>query len=262
MKSNSYFKKFLRVAPLSLAIWRAIEAYQMEKNSVKYKKPILDIGCGFGEFAGIFFNKSVEVGIDIDDKDLFLARQTKKFKRLIIADARKLPFISNSFNTIFSNSVLEHIPNVEKVLQESYRVLKPKGYLIYTVPINKFYNNLFFTTLFEKAGLHSLSLYYFRYINKIFKHISILPKSKWLQMTEKAGFTIVLEKEIVSEKSTRVFDMTIYSAFFSQLGRYFSRKRFIINIPGRIWLLNKLFGSLITQETDNGSNLLIIARKK
>ena len=61
MRSSFYFRKFLKVAPLSLAIWRSIEAYQLAKNSINYKRPILDIGCGFGEFAGVFFNKTVDV---------------------------------------------------------------------------------------------------------------------------------------------------------------------------------------------------------
>lgn len=261
MKSSFYFRKFLKVAPLSLAIWRSIEAYQLAKNSINYKKPILDIGCGFGEFAGVFFDKTVEVGIDVDGKDLLKARQIKKFKKLILADARKLPFKDNTFNTIFSNSVLEHIPNVQKVFKESLRVLKPKGYLIYTVPINTFYNNLYFTSLFERIGYSNLGLYYYRFINKIFKHINILPKNKWIQMTRKAGFNMILEKEITSKKSTQVFDLTLLPALPSQIGRWLFGKRYIVNFPGRIWLLDKLFSGLITEETDKGSNLLIIAQK-
>lgn len=262
MDEDLYFRKFLKVAPLSLAIWRSIEAYQLAKQKIKYKRPILDIGCGFGEFAGVFFNGKIEVGIDIDGEELLRARQTKKFKKLIIADARKLPFKNNSFNTVFSNSVLEHITNVEKVISESYRVLKPKGYFIFTVPINNFYNNLYFTSLFKKIGFPFVSHYYFRYINKIFKHINIWPKNKWLTLTKKAGFKIILEKEIISKKSTRIFDLTILSAFLSQLGRWLTGKRFIINLPGRIWLSEKLFGKLITEEPTTGSNLLIIAMKK
>lgn len=262
MDSSLYFTKFLKVAPLSLAIWRGIEAYQLSLAKTSYKRPILDIGCGFGEFAGVFFDKKVEVGIDIDDKDLLRARQVKKFKKLILADARKLPFNNNSYNTIFTNSVLEHIPNVDKVFKESYRILKPKGYLIYTVPINNLYNNLYFTSLFENLGLGILGLYYFRIINKIFKHVSILPKHQWLTMTKKAGFKIKLEKEIISKKSTRIFDLTLYPAFPSQLSRWLFGKRFILNIPGRIWLFNELFGSLISEEVESGSNLLVLAQKK
>lgn len=261
MKSSFYFRKFLTVAPLSLAIWRGIEAYQLSKHAVKYKKPILDIGCGFGEFAGVFFDKTIEVGIDVDDKDLLRARQVKKFKKLILADARKLPFPNNSFNTIFSNSVLEHIPDVNKVIKESYRILKPGGFFIYTVPINNFYNNLYFTSLFKSLGMPFLSLYYYRFINKIFKHINIWPKEKWIKMSQKTGFKIFLAKEIISKKSTIAFDLTILPALPSQITRWIFGKRFVPYIPGRIWLFNQLFVHLIKEETESGSNLLIIAKK-
>lgn len=262
MKSNLYFRKFLEVAPLSLAIWRAIEAYQLSKYSIKYKRPILDIGCGFGEFAGVFYNRMVEVGIDINSEDLLQARQIKKFKNLILADARKLPFPDNSFNTIISNSVLEHIPQVYKVFKESYRVLKPGGYLIITVAIDTLYNNLFFTSLFEKIGLPFLGVFYYRAFNKVFHHINAFPKTQWLTMTKKAGFKIIVQKEIISKKSTRVFDLTLFPALPAQMGRWLFGKRFVVNTPGRTWLLEKLFASLVADEAVVGSNLLVIAQKK
>lgn len=261
MKNNDYFSRFLKVVPLSLAVWRAIEAYQMSKVNINYKNPILDIGCGFGEFGGVFFESKVEVGVDIDKKDILRARQVKKYRKLVLADARKLPFKEKSFRTVISNSVLEHIPGVDQVLKESYRVLKTNGYLIYTVPINKLYNNLFYTSLFESLGLKSLSHLYFRLLNKVFKHISITTKKTWLDKTKKAGFKIIYTKEMISKDSTRLFDLTILPALPSQITRWVFGKRLVINIPGRIWLYNKLFGRYITEDVDSGSNLLVVAQK-
>lgn len=50
------------------------------------------------------------------------------------ADICNLPFKDNSFDYIFCNHVLEHIPNDTKAMQELYRVLKPKGIGIFQVP--------------------------------------------------------------------------------------------------------------------------------
>ncbi len=261
MKNNNYFNMFLKVAPLPLAVWRGIEAYQMSRLKIDYKKPILDIGCGFGEFAGVFFDSQVEVGIDIDEKDIIRAREVKKYNKLVLADARKLPFKAKSFNTVISNSVLEHIPKVDDVIKESYRVLKTKGYLIYTVPINRLYKNLFYTALLEKFGLKVFALIYYRLINKVFKHVNIFPKEKWLNMTKKAGFKIVYLQEMISPWSTRIFDLTIIPALPSQITRWFFGYRLILNFPGRIWILNKLFGGLISEKVKKGSNLLVVAQK-
>ncbi|UCH72250.1 MAG: hypothetical protein JSW62_01510, partial [Thermoplasmatales archaeon] len=67
MKKN-YFKEYLKIAPLSHALWRAKEAKSLE--NIKLKEPILDLGCGFGEFAGVFFEGMIEIGIDVSQDDL------------------------------------------------------------------------------------------------------------------------------------------------------------------------------------------------
>lgn len=50
------------------------------------------------------------------------------------ADICELPFCENSYDLIFCNHVLEHIPNDRKAMQELYRVLKPGGVAILQIP--------------------------------------------------------------------------------------------------------------------------------
>lgn len=50
------------------------------------------------------------------------------------ADICNLPFENNSFDIIFCNHVLEHIPNDTKAMQELYRVLKKGGMAILQIP--------------------------------------------------------------------------------------------------------------------------------
>jgi len=50
------------------------------------------------------------------------------------ADICKLPFIDNSYDVIFCNHVLEHIPDDDLAMQELYRILKPNGFAILQVP--------------------------------------------------------------------------------------------------------------------------------
>jgi ubiquinone/menaquinone biosynthesis C-methylase UbiE len=52
----------------------------------------------------------------------------------IKADICNLPFTDNSFDVIFCNHVLEHIPNDTKAMQELYRILKPNGWGIFQIP--------------------------------------------------------------------------------------------------------------------------------
>jgi len=52
----------------------------------------------------------------------------------IKADICNLPFDDNSYDIIFCNHVLEHIPDDTKAMQELYRVLKPGGWGIFQIP--------------------------------------------------------------------------------------------------------------------------------
>jgi len=50
------------------------------------------------------------------------------------ADICNLPFEANSFDIIFCNHVLEHIPDDTKAMQELFRVMKPNGWGIFQIP--------------------------------------------------------------------------------------------------------------------------------
>tara|TARA_R110000868_G_scaffold30589_6_gene112963 strand:+ start:7704 stop:8468 length:765 start_codon:yes stop_codon:yes gene_type:complete len=50
------------------------------------------------------------------------------------ADICNLPFSDNSFDVVFCNHVLEHIPDDKKAMQELYRILKPNGWGIFQIP--------------------------------------------------------------------------------------------------------------------------------
>ncbi|MFV0539954.1 MAG: class I SAM-dependent methyltransferase [Aestuariibaculum sp.] len=50
------------------------------------------------------------------------------------ADICNLPFEDNTFDVIFCNHVLEHIPDDTKAMQELYRVMKPNGWGVFQIP--------------------------------------------------------------------------------------------------------------------------------
>lgn len=50
------------------------------------------------------------------------------------ADITNLPFADESFDVIFCNHVLEHIPNDQKAMSELYRVMKKGGWGIFQIP--------------------------------------------------------------------------------------------------------------------------------
>lgn len=52
----------------------------------------------------------------------------------ITADICELPFQDNTYDVVFCNHVLEHIPDDTKAMKELYRILKPGGWGIFQIP--------------------------------------------------------------------------------------------------------------------------------
>ena len=84
----------------------------------------LDIGCGNGEF----LEKSKGIGIEMHP--LGLKNCKKKGLYVVKANATKMPFKSNSFDSIHTNSVIDHIrtrPEQIEMVNEIKRVSKDKS---------------------------------------------------------------------------------------------------------------------------------------
>ena len=52
-------------------------------------------------------------------------------------DVHNIPFEENSFDVLICNHVLEHVEDSEQAMRELYRVMKPGGWGIFQVPIDK-----------------------------------------------------------------------------------------------------------------------------
>lgn len=105
-------------------------------NFEKYKT-VLDAGCGFGQWTMALSELNDNVcAIDADFSRMMITKKVseeRKRKNIIfnLGSSEKLPFIDNSFDAIFSYSVL-YSTDFKKTIKEFYRILKPKG-IIYIV---------------------------------------------------------------------------------------------------------------------------------
>ncbi len=99
-------------------------------------KNILEIGCGQGFNSFLLSkNRSNKVtGIDLSKRDITIAKKRYPHVNFKIMNAEKLKFKNNYFHTIYAIEILEHVDNLDKVLNEVKRVLKKEGKLIISVP--------------------------------------------------------------------------------------------------------------------------------
>lgn len=119
----------------------------VDDNDIKNKE-VLDIGCGYGWCELNFLKRGVKriSAIEISEKDLVTIGQNIKDSKLElkVGDATKLPFPSESFDTVVSWEVIEHIPqNRENAMfAEIHRVLKPGGRFYLSTPNKSLFANI------------------------------------------------------------------------------------------------------------------------
>ncbi len=112
---------------------RAILAYlDMYVGANDGSRRVLDVGCGAGNMAHHLRHYGTYVGVDINSRPLRVARE----RNLTVAQgsADTLPYADASFDIVALLDTVEHVPNETGVFAEAYRVLKPGGKLLVTVP--------------------------------------------------------------------------------------------------------------------------------
>jgi 2-polyprenyl-6-hydroxyphenyl methylase / 3-demethylubiquinone-9 3-methyltransferase len=96
----------------------------------------LDVGCGGGILAEEFARLGCGVtGIDPSEKSLESARDHARREGLAIeyrqGVGEALPFSDGTFEIVYCCDTLEHVNDLDKVIGEISRVLKPKGIFLY-----------------------------------------------------------------------------------------------------------------------------------
>jgi SAM-dependent methyltransferase len=112
----------------------AREADLTRHVSVRAGQRLLEIGCGEG--ANLHHLRAAGVlrfGVDFSGARAAFARRATD-AQTVTADATRLPFADGAFDALLIRDVLHHIGDVDGVLREARRVLKPGGTLTLVEP--------------------------------------------------------------------------------------------------------------------------------
>lgn len=88
----------------------------------------LDVGAGIGSIEERLSGYDL-VGLDISEAMVRTAR-TRVGSQFVVGDARMLPISSDAVDAVLFVATLEFTPEIETVLSEAVRVLKPDGVLV------------------------------------------------------------------------------------------------------------------------------------
>jgi SAM-dependent methyltransferase len=104
-------------------------------------KKVFDLGCFTGGRAVYWAEKYGFKEISGVDINPIFARAGKLFAKkkniqanFLVGTGEFLPLASESFDTIISYDVFEHVQDVEKALNECFRILKPDGKIFIVFP--------------------------------------------------------------------------------------------------------------------------------
>lgn len=208
-KKEQVAEMFNNIAPkydflnqlLSLGIHKGWRRKAIRLISANHPKQILDIATGTGDFAieAMSLNPDKVVGVDISEGMLKLGVEKinklglQKTIELKLADSENLPFENNSFDAITVGFGVRNFENLEKGINDIYRVLN-KGGILAVLEFSKP----------KKFPVKQFYSFYFRYITpavgKVFSKDSsaytYLPESvnafpdgdDFLNVLKKAGF--------------------------------------------------------------------------
>lgn len=113
---------------------------------IKPRCRILDVGCGSGRHLGeaARFTDVEVVGVDRYASDvcdlnarmdyLSVRGEVRGRWSVATADITRLPFADDAFDLVICSEVLEHVPDDETAMRQLFRVVKPGGTVVVSVP--------------------------------------------------------------------------------------------------------------------------------
>ncbi|MBC8506763.1 MAG: class I SAM-dependent methyltransferase [Anaerolineales bacterium] len=260
--SKDYLWLHLRDLPYFRALLRAVEARFYEE--IDLPSPTLDLGCGDGHFASIALERQLEVGIDPWRGPLREAESRGTYQGLAQSDGAAIPFADGHFASVVSNSVLEHIPHLDEVLEETARVLKPGSPFIFCVPNHNFLPNLSVGRMLDRVGFDRLGDAYRTFFNRISRHHHCDPPEVWEDRLERAGFEIECWWHYFSHSALRTLEWGHYFGVPSWVSQVLTGKWILSSTKWNLALTRCLVQRYYDEPiaTENGTYTFYIARKR
>ena len=250
---KDYLWLHLRELPYFRALVRAVEASFYQELDLP--APTLDVGCGDGHFASLTFDRSIDVGLDPWTAPIHEASRRGCYRVLVQADGAQAPFPTGYFASAFSNSVLEHIPHIDAVLQETGRVLRSGSPFYFCVPNERYLSSLALTAVLGPAYTE-----WFRRISRV-EHAD--GSQVWQERLERAGFHLEKSWHYFSPSALRVLEWGHYFGVPSVAARLLTGRWIIAPARWNLWLTEKIVRPYASPAPlENGTYTFYIAKKR
>lgn len=238
---------FVGYPSLAHSFWRAQELSIFKANASLLERPVADFGCGDGSFAALLFKK-LDFGIDNDPAALTAAQKLDLYDRLVQSTSAHIPLEDASVGAVISNSVLEHVTDLNSVVGELSRILKPGGKLLITVPVKGFERHL--NRYFGATEAIR--------INQEYYHRNLLESDEWRVLLDRHRLVVEKLHEYQSARFT----------FWYYILRFAGPRGLGFVFPNiNAWLWRRFGKRMISAVRDSvagatdGANVFVVARK-
>jgi len=213
-------------------LYKAIKKYAGELKGV-----LMDFGCGSKPYKALF-NVDQYIGVDYNGD----GHSHEKEEIDVFYDGKTIPFPAAHFDAVFTSEVFEHLFNLEEILPELNRVMKPKSKILITCPF--VWNE------------HEVPNDYARYTKFALKHL-----------LEKHGFTILTTNKSGTFITTIFQMMVVYNVqyilplfgFLMKISpiRFILKFLFIL-LPN---LTGTILNAVLPKKQDFYQNTIVLAEK-
>lgn len=94
---------------------------------------VLDVGCGTGLILEALRRYTKPIGIDVAPEAVAFCRE-RNLDRLVSGRGETMPFCDRSFDLVLALDIFEHVDRDDVLLDELWRICRPGGHLLITVP--------------------------------------------------------------------------------------------------------------------------------
>ena len=234
---------------------------------LKTDPAILELGCGPG-VTNMYLSRYVKtktmIGIDTDRESIRQGQTTAKHLKIknlsfIRASATDLPLRDALLDFILCQEVIEHVPNPDKLLEESNRVLRNQGKLLITTPTSKLAP---LSSDWIETKIHN------RPINDEFAgHLFRFDPQSLLDQVKKAGL-VVNETEFSNQYigSFLVAVLTLWKrkrirTSKTEIQRQKDRSFNISSFPNAFFMIGQTIDFRLFRRSGFGSNIVILSTK-
>ncbi len=258
---TDFLHRHLLDVPSFRALLRATECRLLAQLG-QLPRPVLDVGCGDGHFVRMLCAEPLDVGLDPAGWAVWEAKERGSYRALLQGSATTIPFADESFQTVLSNCVLEHIPDLEAALAEIARVLRPGGRLVTTVPSPYLEEMLLGGRVLTRLGLSSLAKRYRRWFQTASRHYHLYDVDRWAALLAQCGLRLTAHRYYMSAAAVAAFEIGHFTSAPSLVTRKLLGRWVLWSHPLAVAPLERLLRPFYEEpEPRVGAYMFLVAQK-